>query len=118
MVVNRQRCCFLGDGLLEHRQQLKEAAALAKAGRKRGTAASAADDSTKSGGGKKRKTAKYCCNNSCMAEQIDNAAGWNKCKTKGCKKHFCPECDDEREAHYAVCQQAFQKREESKKLDA
>ena len=116
MVVNRQRCCILGDGLFEHRRQLKEAELAAKeASRKRKSGATAADGDDGSKATKKRKTALLCANSGCMKEQGDEKTGWEKCKTKGCRKWFCPACSTQKDAHYIPCHQAFLAKEESKK---
>ena len=119
MVINRQRCCILGDGLFAHRKGLKEAAEAAKtAGRKRGkgdvgTAAGAADGDVQAA--KKQKVTKICSETSCMAVQ-ETSQGWLKCDTKGCRKWFCPSCATEkRKAHYTVCQEAYVKKKEALK---
>jgi hypothetical protein len=116
MVVNRQRCCILGDGLFRHRQEQKNDAEKAKSNSRKkkragDTAGSDDDDVTKPK--KKRKTIKACSNNSCMKEEGDDK-DFVKCKTKGCRKWFCSDCNGSLTQHFTVCQQAFDKKQESK----
>ena len=118
MVVNRQRCCILGDGLFDHRQEQKNAAEKAKInGKKKRTGDMAGlvdDDATKPK--KKRMTSKVCSNNSCMKEEGD-AKGFVKCKTKCCRMWFCSACNDSLTQHQTVCQQSYDKKQESKNDD-
>jgi hypothetical protein len=119
MVVNRQRCCILGDGLFDHRQAQKNAADKAKTNskKKRDAGAAGSDDDDASKVKKKRKTIKVCSNNSCMKEEGQDAKNFVKCKTKGCRKWFCPACDGSLTQHHTVCQQAYDKKQQSKDDD-
>jgi hypothetical protein len=120
MVVNRQRCCILNEKLFEHRRQMKLAAEHEKAGRKRKSGVAGAGAGAEEGGdegakgNKKRKTPVVCANSTCMVVQGDEKTGWAKCATKCCRKHFCPACGNQLNAHHTICQQLWQKKQDEK----
>ena len=118
LMVNRQRCCILGDGLFDHRQQQKNDAANAKINskKKRDGDAVGADDDDANNSNKKRKTIKTCSNNSCMKKEGD-VKDFVKCKTKGCRKWFCSACNDSLTQHHTVCQQAYNTKQQSNNDD-
>jgi hypothetical protein len=108
MAVNRQRCCILGEGLFEYRKNKMERAK-EQGGKKRARAGADGDNAQPRA--KKRKT---CSNPACLVEEGDGCTGWVKCKTKNCRKWFCPACNGSKDSHYTKCQEVWKKKEEQK----